>query len=156
MEARLRALAITEDEERIEEVEDLVPTAPSQENYQLCVVGRFLTDRVFNFEVVKERLAEIRRPQRGLSIRGLEDRRLLFRFYHKLDLRWVVDNGPWNHNGCLLILHEMQPGDQPMMVRLAEARFWLCVYKLPPGFFMEAVAKTVGNFVGSFLHYDPV
>ncbi|CAN1221768.1 hypothetical protein LINGRAPRIM_LOCUS382 [Linum grandiflorum] len=101
-------------------------------------------------------MAELWRPKRGLSVRALEGRRFLFRFYHKLDLRWVVDSGPWTHNGCLLLLHELRPPETPRTPALNKASFWLVAYNLTPGYFTEVVGRTLGNFVGRFVKYDPI
>ncbi|MBA0783221.1 hypothetical protein Gotri_000975, partial [Gossypium trilobum] len=32
--------------------------------------------------------------------------------------------------------------------------FWVQVHDLPPGFFLETVAKYLGNFIGRFLEYN--
>ncbi|CAN0825770.1 hypothetical protein LINGRAPRIM_LOCUS2079 [Linum grandiflorum] len=37
----------------------------------------------------------------------------MFRFEHQLDVRKVMDKGPWHLNGVLLITHELQPGEFP-------------------------------------------
>ncbi|CAN1240714.1 hypothetical protein LINGRAPRIM_LOCUS2827 [Linum grandiflorum] len=65
-----------------------------------------------------------------MSVRALEGRRLLFRIYHKLDLRWVVDYGPWTHNGCLLHLHELRPPETPQGIQLQSFYFMVVVYNL--------------------------
>ncbi|CAN1792324.1 hypothetical protein LINPERHAP1_LOCUS19633 [Linum perenne] len=44
--------------------------------------------------MMKHRLAEIWRPVKGMSVRDLGNKLILFWFYHVLDLRWVIDNGP--------------------------------------------------------------
>ncbi|CAN1240080.1 hypothetical protein LINGRAPRIM_LOCUS2595 [Linum grandiflorum] len=105
MEARLRTLTLAEEEEHVGEVDGSDPTESIDEDLNLYLVGRFLTELVFNFDLIKERLVEIWRPKSGLTVTELADRRLLFRFYHRLDLRWVADGGRWHHNGCLLVLH---------------------------------------------------
>ena len=90
----------------VEEVEGL-PETMVVNNYELCVIGTFNTERVFNMEVIKHRLAEIWRPVKWMSVRDLGDKLFLFRFYHKLDLRWAIGSGPWTHNG----IHEMKAGE---------------------------------------------
>ncbi|CAN0920097.1 hypothetical protein LINGRAHAP2_LOCUS31837 [Linum grandiflorum] len=40
-------------------------------------------------------MADIWRPYRGIIIEELEGKLILFCFYHALDLRWVLENGPW-------------------------------------------------------------
>ena len=59
-----------------------------------CLVGRFLTDKSFNFNALKNQLAGLWRPVKGVNVKELSDRRYLFKFYHVLDLKRVLD-------GCL-------------------------------------------------------
>ncbi|CAN1221290.1 hypothetical protein LINGRAPRIM_LOCUS229 [Linum grandiflorum] len=100
-------------------------------------------------------MGELWRPKRGLSGRALEGRRFLFRFYHKLDLYWVVDSGHWAHNGCLLLLQELRPPETPRTPTLTKPCFWVVAYNLTPDFFTEAVGRVLGNFLGRFVHFDP-
>lgn len=67
MEEELEALRITEEEEQELEITALGPAAP-QEDFSLCLVGTFVTDKIFNFLAMQNRMAEIWRPGRGVSI----------------------------------------------------------------------------------------
>ncbi|MFQ6622463.1 hypothetical protein Gotur_001805 [Gossypium turneri] len=40
------------------------------------------------------------------------------------------------------------------LVPLVSSTFWVEVHDLPLGFFLETVAKQLGNFIGRFLEYD--
>ncbi|CAN1792325.1 hypothetical protein LINPERHAP1_LOCUS19633 [Linum perenne] len=93
MEEDMEALRLEDDEEIEIEIPEL-EESESEEDYTLCATGTLLTDRSFNFEMMKHRLAEIWRPVKGMSVRDLGNKLILFWFYHVLDLRWVIDNGP--------------------------------------------------------------
>ncbi|CAN1783498.1 Uncharacterized protein At4g02000 [Linum perenne] len=153
MEEDLEALRLEDDEEIELEIPEL-EESESDEVYTLCATGTLLTDRSFNFEMMKHRLAEIWRPVKGMSVRDLGNKLILFRFYHVLDLRWVIDNGPWTHNGYLLVLHEMRDGDKPLEVSLTTADFWIQLYGLPRSYYIEPVGKAMGNFIGSYISWD--
>lgn len=40
--------------------------------YELCVVGRFLTERSVNVRAMKTKMADIRRPAMGINIKEIE------------------------------------------------------------------------------------
>lgn len=126
----------------------------ASDSFDLCLVGTFLTDHPINFIVMKHRLASLWRPGRGLFIKDLGARLILFKFYPLHDLRWVMKGGPWTFEGHVLILHEMKPGEDPAAVPLFYFPFWLQVYDLPVCFFTEVVGKALANFIGSFISYD--
>lgn len=53
---------------------------------ELCLVGRFLTDRPIRTHIMKERMAGVWRPRKGVTIKEVELGRFVFQFFHKLDL----------------------------------------------------------------------
>ena len=70
--------------------------------YDLCLVGSFLTDRNINFIAMKNRLAGLWRLGKGMCIKDLEPNLLLFEFYHEIDLRRVVEGGPWTFDSHIV------------------------------------------------------
>ncbi|KAK5825870.1 hypothetical protein PVK06_020745 [Gossypium arboreum] len=75
--------------------------------YALCLVGRVLTDSVVYFSALKNTLADLQRPLRGVLIMELEDKQILFRLYSEIDLQRVVDRMPWFFNRHLIIFHRL-------------------------------------------------
>ncbi|MBA0871919.1 hypothetical protein Goshw_002133 [Gossypium schwendimanii] len=59
--------------------------------YELCLVGRVLTDSIMNFLSLKNTLADLWHPLRRVSITKIEDKRILFQFYSEIDLKRVMD-----------------------------------------------------------------
>ena len=88
MEAQFSSLSLTS-----EENEELLLDEGSAIIYDLCLVGRFLTDRNINFIAMKNRQAGLWRLGKGTRIKDLEPNLLLFQFYHEIDLRRVVEGG---------------------------------------------------------------
>ncbi|CAN0846301.1 hypothetical protein LINGRAHAP2_LOCUS4382 [Linum grandiflorum] len=84
-----------------------------------------VTDKVYNFTMFKKRMANLWRLYRGIRIAELDERLILFRFYHELDLRWVLDNGPWTFESCLVSMGEIWRGQRPDRVPLNTAEFWV-------------------------------
>ncbi|XWS39750.1 hypothetical protein CRYUN_Cryun18bG0081100 [Craigia yunnanensis] len=59
-------------------------------DFQWCLVGRFLTDRVINLMAIKNTLASIWRPVKGVCIKELSPTLFLFQFFHELDMDRVI------------------------------------------------------------------
>ena len=70
---------------------------------------------------MKTTMAKIWQP--GMAAEDIGNRLILFRFYNNIDLRWVVDAGSWLFYHFLLVLHELQPGEDPTTVPLHFAEF---------------------------------
>ncbi|KAH1128992.1 hypothetical protein J1N35_000370 [Gossypium stocksii] len=82
------------------------------------------------------------------------EKRFLFRFFHKMDIDWVINGAPWTFNNNLLMIHRLEAGDDPFKVPLIYTIFWVQVHGVLPGFFKDLLVKQIGNFLGSFLEYD--
>ncbi|CAN0921075.1 hypothetical protein LINGRAHAP2_LOCUS32412 [Linum grandiflorum] len=103
----------------------------------LCIVGTFLTTREVNFPTMCQVLSKARRPGRGVEINELEGRLFLFRCNHIIDVRRIIDDGPWSFDGHLLLTHELQQGETPSQVALNTVAFWIQVHNLPHRYFSE-------------------
>ncbi|CAN0884353.1 hypothetical protein LINGRAHAP2_LOCUS14811, partial [Linum grandiflorum] len=77
-----------------------------------------------------------------------------FVFFHILDLRWVLDNGPWTYNSWLVVMAEIKNGQLPTQVPLTESEFWIQGHDLPASFCTEAVGKVIANHAGQFVSMD--
>lgn len=127
----------------------------NQANLELCLVGRFLTNRAIRVHAVKERMAEVWRAVKGVSIKELQRGLYLFQFYHKLDLQRVFNGGPWSFNNHMLILGMVQSDNNILtQIPLYHVCFWVQVHDLPVGFMLPVVGEHLGNFIGEFVEYD--
>lgn len=144
-------LNISQEEDLVfeEEEEDL-----SSNDLALCLVGRFLTDQTYNFNIMKSRMAAIWKPNKGVMFKNTGNGRLLIQFFHQLDLIRVLDGGPWAFDNHPLIIHRLRVGELPLQVPLNTLSFWVQIYNIPHGLFTERVGKSLGNFIGTFLEYD--
>lgn len=122
---------------------------------QLCLAGRFLTDRTIRSHMMKERMAEVWRPVKGVSIREVSLGMFLFQFFHKIDMEKVLGGGPWTFDNHILVLGRMRMGVPLQEIVLNHVDFWIQIHNLPIGFMSEFVGRTLGNYIGEFLDYDP-
>ncbi|KAL8156424.1 hypothetical protein AgCh_001495 [Apium graveolens] len=150
-----RLAEITIDDEENEEIVFDVGIEDEVDKFELCLVGRFLTEKNLNSRAMKSKLADVWRPARGISIKDLKDGAFIFQFYHVDDMQWVVNGGPWAFDGSMLVTSTIPKGEDPLKVPLYNLSFWIQLHGLPTGFMTEAVGRQLGNFFGSFLAYDP-
>lgn len=122
--------------------------------YDLCAVGRFLTDKTINVRAMKSKIADIWKPAMCINIKEIDQGIFLFQFYHKEDLKWVLNGGPWSFDNAMLILALIPQGEDPVQVPLWHLNIWIQIHDLPTGLMSEAVGKQLGDFFGEFLEYD--
>lgn len=122
--------------------------------YELCLIGRFLTEKSINTRAMKTKMADIWKPTMGINIKELEQGIYLFQFYHKEDMIWVQNGGPWTFENAMLCTDVIPPGEDPLKVPLWFLNIWIQLHDLPSGFMSESVGKQLGNFFGEFLLYD--
>lgn len=88
-----------------EENEGFVLEGDIEENinkYDMCLVGRLLTEKSINVRAMKSRLADIWKPAMGIDIKELEQGVYLFQFFRKEDMHWVIKGGPWSFDNAML------------------------------------------------------
>lgn len=119
-----------------------------------CLVGRFLSDRVINFQAMKNTMASLWRPGKGVHIRELSASLYLFQFFHEIDMKRVIDGGHWTFNNHLLLIKRLGLKEQPHAVTLHQASFWVQILNLPVGFMSKKVLRSIGNYIGTFEEFD--
>ena len=125
-----------------------------EDNFELSMVGRFLTDRSINFNFMPNRLSHMWRSRKGVCIFELDNQRYIFMFFHVVHLKRVLVGGPWPYDNHLLILHWIQPGEGLNQIPLNSIDIWVQIFYLPSGYMSESVGKQLGNYIGFFLAYD--
>lgn len=121
----------------------------------LCLVGRFITNKTINFTAMKSRMGELWKPTEGVHFRTLNNNKYLFQFFHRLDLKRVIEGGPWSFDYCPLIVKTLKDGDNPSKIPLNGMDIWVRLYDVPIGYVNEAMAKLMGNYIGIYIQYDP-
>ncbi|CAN0925330.1 hypothetical protein LINGRAHAP2_LOCUS34694 [Linum grandiflorum] len=104
------------------------------DDYTLCALSTFVTERSINFNAMRTQMANLWKPHEGISISD--------------------KGGPWTFDQNLLALQALTPGDDITKVPLYEVDFWVHAYGFTAEFYSETVGKALGNALGSFLTYD--
>lgn len=140
-----------------EENEELVLDEGMEEEgnrFAMCLVGCFLTKKNINIRAMRTKLADLWKPAIGININDLKPGTFLFQFYHTDDMKWVLNNGSWTFDSAVLVMNVIKAGEDPVKVTLNEVEFWIQIYDLPVGYMTEMMGKQLGNFFGTFVHYD--
>ncbi|KAL9432690.1 hypothetical protein AB3S75_027667 [Citrus x aurantiifolia] len=107
----------------IVEGDDVNESGPGTIDSQFCLVGRFLTDKVINFLAMKNIVASLWRPGKGVCIKDLSPTLFLFQFFHEVDVKRVLESGPWTFDQHILILKRLKENEQPQNVLLCFTSF---------------------------------
>ena len=110
-----KRMAIEEEEEGglIVEGDDVDEGGETKNDFQYCLVGRFLTDKVINFSAMKNTMASLWHPGKGVYIKDLSFTLFLFQFFHKIDINRVMNLGPWTFDQHILIVKRLEENEQP-------------------------------------------
>ncbi|KAJ8775276.1 hypothetical protein K2173_020280 [Erythroxylum novogranatense] len=154
MDSALQKLSIREKED----VEFVIPTEAIQReeiNYELCLLGKLVGERSINAEALERTLLNLWRPMRGAYIKPLDDNSLyIIQFYHHWDMKKMLAGGPWSFNKSILLIHQWKEGEDPAAVDFVKTDVWVQFHGIPLGLASEAIARNIGNLMGTYLEYD--
>ncbi|KAI8029145.1 hypothetical protein LOK49_LG01G01075 [Camellia lanceoleosa] len=146
-------LVLTEEEEA-EVVVDEVHLQPTEAKVGLCLVGKLLTTRPFNFEAMRTTLSAVWRASKGIVFKTLGDNLFLIQFGHIVDKKRVLINGPWNFDKQLVMLKEFDGDLQPVDITFSSVAFWVHVSNLPLISMTWDVGVLLGNQLGRFVDME--
>ena len=129
IEERLANLSLSADEEE----ELTLDVGENRSARQYCDLGSFLMDRQINYTAMKHCLASLWRPGKGVSIKKAVGQHCMFQFYHPIDMKRVLDGGPWTSNNHLMILNQLRQGEIPTVIPLYHILKWVLLYDIPVG-----------------------
>ncbi|KAL0434846.1 UNVERIFIED_CONTAM: hypothetical protein Sradi_0192500 [Sesamum radiatum] len=139
---------ISEQDKLIIQQEDWIGTE-EQGGYYL--VGKILLTKAYRIEAIRSTLMAIMNPKRGMVIREIEDKRLLFKFNHLLDQNRVLEGRPWTFERNLIVLNLVELEENPRMVNLDWSPFHVHIHGLPMRHMTTPIARHIGNRLGIFV-----
>ncbi|XP_019181987.1 PREDICTED: uncharacterized protein LOC109177140 [Ipomoea nil] len=119
-----------------------------------AVVGRFLTAKVVKLEYMRNAMASVWQPVRGVQITEVQPGLFLFVFFHDTDVAYVLEGGPWAFENNTLVCREVQGGMNPCDVPLDTVDMWVQLHGLPIGYTSQSVLEQAGKFIGTFVKHD--
>ncbi|KAM6575647.1 hypothetical protein CsatA_023974 [Cannabis sativa] len=120
-----------------------------------CLVGKFLSNRIIDFEKMQNILASLWQPGMGMFVKQLDTNRFLFQFYHEVDIQRVINGSPWTYDRMQLIIERLNVGGDPKSLPLNTLDIWVQLHNVEPGFMTETTLQKVGNTMGKYLESDP-
>lgn len=99
-----------------EENEELIFEGDVEEEvnkYELCLVGRFLTEKNINVRAMKTKMADVWKPVMSINIKEFKSGIYVFQFFRKEDMLWVFNGGPWS----MLVISMVEPSSKFMAKR---------------------------------------
>ncbi|XP_021721237.1 uncharacterized protein LOC110688781 [Chenopodium quinoa] len=128
--SRYENLRLEEDEGGIVDLGD-VDSSNSQENFNLLLIGRLVTERPYNVEAFKATMTKVWALSRKIVIRVLGPNLFAFQFFHWRDKQKVLDGRAWCFDNLLLVLKEVEGDKQPERIALYHSPFWVRIKHLP-------------------------
>ncbi|XP_019185254.1 PREDICTED: uncharacterized protein LOC109180221 [Ipomoea nil] len=118
------------------------------------IVGRFLTQKMVKLDFMRQVLASVWQPVRGVQVTEIQRGLFLFVFFHKTDVEYVLNGGPWAFENNALVCREVLDGVNPVDVELDMIDMWVQLHDMPKGYTSHAILEQAGNFLGSFVKHD--
>ncbi|XP_019159985.1 PREDICTED: uncharacterized protein LOC109156588 [Ipomoea nil] len=105
-------------------------------------------------EFMRQVLASVWQPVRGVQVTEIQRGVFLFVFFHRTDVDYVLDGGPWAFENNALVCREVPPNTAPGEVPLNTIDMWVQLHDMPLGYTSQTVLEQVGNFIGTFVKHD--
>lgn len=115
------------------------------------LVGKLLTERPADFDAMKNVMASLWRPGKGMYVKELDVNLYLFQFFHEVDIQRVIGGSPWTFNKTPLIIERLKEGENPRTKELNKMEIWVQIHDLKPGFMSDRVVRDIGSYIGTYV-----
>ena len=115
LEEAWQSLRLTLEEEQVVVVTEKDDSEMSK-LISLYLLGRLYTTNSFNSRAMKLVLRNVWKPSKGLVIRDLNSNLFAFQFFSEVDHDFILNEGPWAFDGCILLLKWMTGLEVPLEV----------------------------------------
>lgn len=119
--------------------------------YAVC---RLVTNKNVKFTFFQDTMMLVWQPVMGVTMRQLQTKRYLVRFYHDGELNRIMNDGPWTYEQGLLVMRRLLPNEDLESVELNHTEFWVQIHSLPVGFRSDVVVQAIGSFLGIWIKND--
>ncbi|XP_019194753.1 PREDICTED: uncharacterized protein LOC109188564 [Ipomoea nil] len=151
---RAAEISIDSEEECFAPVEEGVADGSEAPMQTWTVVGRFLTAKMIKLEYMRQVLASVWQPVMGVMVTEIHKGLFLFVFFHKTDVDYVLDGGPWAFENNTLVCRLVGDGVLPVDVALNTVDMWVQLHDIPMGYTSQPILEQMGNFIGTFVKHD--
>ncbi|KAL0367265.1 UNVERIFIED_CONTAM: hypothetical protein Sradi_3616600 [Sesamum radiatum] len=101
--------------------------------HNLCLVGRFLSNRPYRFEALCSSIQSMLLPVKGLDITSLQEGRFFLHFNHVINRQRAMDGCPWIFEKNILILNTVGALENPTTEADDSGRSWGATLRIRVG-----------------------
>ena len=125
-------LSLTEDEKSkvVIEKDWIEEIAEARRN---CLIGKLLTKRILNLEVMRSVLHKVWKLEGGLEIKEVDDKVHVFQFQDETEKDRVLVRQPWSFNKSLIVFKEFDGLSLLDSINMEWCPFWVQIHGLPFG-----------------------
>jgi hypothetical protein len=125
---------------------------PQQDSF--CLIGRLLSPKPPSAYWVHEILTQVWKFACPFEVMDLPEEKYLFKLSQRSHMDKILDQGPWNVKGSLLILKTWSPELSFDEVELTFCPFWVQIHGLPRHNMTAKNAAQIGCLIGSLLDVE--
>ncbi|PWA85590.1 hypothetical protein CTI12_AA148020 [Artemisia annua] len=126
----MRRVCVNEAEDEVVGYEGEIDNG-SNNGFDKTLVGRIHSDRPYNFQRMKKALSAAWRPRRPITFKELDSNMFLVHIDHYVDLKRVLEDGPWSFERNLVVLKPIEKDEQPTESDMSKVSFWICLLNMP-------------------------
>ena len=148
-----RKFSLTEDEAPGLEVEaDAMGNSMALgSNYLL---GRLITDRLFNREAFKSSMLRLWGVTRGITVKDIGENLFVFQFTQAAERNRVLKGSPWLFDNYLLALTEFDGSCPASHIQFNRCYFWVQIHRVPLYYMTKETDERVGGTLGNVVSVD--
>nr|POE82681.1 hypothetical protein CFP56_61986 [Quercus suber] len=109
------------------------------------LVGKFLTKRVLNVDVVARTFKPLWKPIGELKLQDIGDNILLFKFEDILDLERVLEYEPWSYDRNLVVFQRTIDAELALLLDYSSTTFWMQIHNIPLNLVTQETGESIGN-----------
>ena len=125
-----------------------------EELFNTGLVGKLLSDRNINKNVVRAIILKVWKTSKGVQIVDLKENIFLFKFACEGDKKRILELGPWNIEGFPLILKQWHQNMLVDYMDFSSIPLWVQIHGLPIEYMLKENSEEIGALVGEVLEVD--
>ncbi|KAL3752779.1 hypothetical protein ACJRO7_000212 [Eucalyptus globulus] len=136
-------------EDDIIDLEEL-DTSEQEKDCKLMLIGKLFTSPSVNFQAFQSTMKKAWKLD-NVNITLLEQGHFLFTFKSTMDIKRVLDGGPWSFANHILLLKPWEPNTPPRCYDFTKGTFWVHLYGLPVEWRNERAVRKIARELGNVI-----
>ncbi|KAL8150860.1 hypothetical protein V2J09_020668 [Rumex salicifolius] len=115
---------LSDSEASIEKFEEEI-NSNDKRRISMGLAGKLMGQGDYDKTALKRTIELIWKPRRGMVMKKIKDNTLIFQIFSAEDKVWVLNHQPWNFNGNLLALTELEGFENPENLSFNKTPLWI-------------------------------